>query len=328
MARINLKDIARLAGVSISTVSRVVNGPEQVNPATRERVYEAMRELGYQPGFPSIRREKPRILALVTPMLDSEFITDLTIALEKELHPHMIYPLLVNTEEENSLSVALSRDSSWVDLADMAVLVTMEIDDRAHEYLNERGLPFAAVHSRCARSFSVMNNNYLGGYDAASYLWSKGYRKIGVVRWSEVNRSFQEDRLTGFYTRLEELGVSRDSVPEEESALSIAGGAACTRRILRDHDCDALFYSCDTMAIGGIEYCHKQRIAIPDDLALMGFDDIRMAASLNLTTMKQFISAKARSVADYLIGRSRENPPAEFPEEITITPVVVERQTT
>ncbi len=328
MARINLKDIASRASVSITTVSRVINDPEQVNPATREKVYEVMRELGYRPGFPGQKRDKPRILALVTPMLDSEFISDFTIALELELHPCQIHPLLVNTGGESSLSVALSRDSSWVDLADMAVLVTMEIDSRAHEYLNERDLPFAAVHSRCSRSFSVMNNNYLGGYDAAGYLWDRGYRRFGVVRWSDAKRSFQEDRLTGFYTRLEELGFPRGSVPEEESALSIAGGAACTRRILRDRECDVLFYSCDIMAIGGIEYCHKQRIVIPDELAIMGFDDIRMAASLNLTTMKQFISAKARAVADYLVNRSRENPPAEFPEEITFTPVVVERQTT
>lgn len=328
MGKINLKDIARLSEVSITTVSRVLNDPEHVNTATRERVYRVMRELDYQVGFPSLLKEKPRILALVTPILESEFITDFIISLEKELHPNNIYPLLVHTEDEFDLSSFLIKDNSWVSLADMAVIVTMDIDDRAHSYLKERGLPFGAVHSRCSHTFSVMNNNYLGGYDAAGYLWNKGYRKIGVIRWIGESVSFQDDRLTGFKRKLEELGIHRENIPEEESSLTIAGGAGATRRILNEHDCEALFYTSDTMAIGGIEYCHKMKIAIPDELALMGFDDIRMAASLNLTTMKQFIPAKARAIADYLVNRSRMNPPPEYPEEMTITPVLVERQTT
>lgn len=328
MGKINLKDIAKLSDVSITTISRVLNDPEHVNTATRERVYRVMRELDYQPGFPSIIKKKPRILAIVTPILHSDFITDFVISLEKELHPSNIYPLLVHTEDTYDLSTFLSHDNSWVTLADMAVIITMEINERAQCYLKDRGLSFAAVHSRCAHTFSVMNNNYLGGYDAAGYLWNKGYRKIGIIRWSERNVSFQDDRLTGFYRKLEEIGIARDSVPEEESNLTIAGGAGATRRILKDHDCDALFYTSDTMAIGGIEYCHKMKITIPDDLALMGFDDIRMAASLNLTTMKQFIPAKARAIADYLINRSSMNPPPEYPEEMTISPVLVERQTT
>ncbi|MDC7233566.1 MAG: LacI family DNA-binding transcriptional regulator [Spirochaetales bacterium] len=329
MGRINLKDIARLAEVSITTVSRVINEPEQVNAVTRDRVYRVMRELDYQPGFPAvIRKDKPRILAMVTPVMDSEFISDLIVCLEKELHLHNIYLLLVHTDGADSLSLFLSRSNSWVGMADMAVIVTMEIDERAHAYLSERGLPFAAVHSRCRHTFSVMNNNYLGGYDAAAYLWSRGYRKPAVVRWNEGTVSFQDDRLAGFYRKMEELGVPREAIPEEESKLSIAGGEGATRRLLKDHPCDVLFYTSDTMAIGGIEYCHKQNIKIPEDLAVMGFDDIRMAGSLNLTTMKQFIPAKARAVADYLINRSGGHPPSEFPEEITITPVLVERQTT
>lgn len=328
MGKINLKDIARLSEVSITTVSRVLNDPEQVGSATRERVYRVMRELDYHPGFPSLKREKPRIAAIVTPILENDFTTDFIIALEKELHSNAIYPLLVHTRGECDLSVFLSQDNSWVSLADMAVIITMDIDDRAHCYLKERGLPFGAVHSRCTHTFSVLNNNYLGGYDAASYLWNKGYRKIGVIRWSEKHTSFQNDRLTGFYRRLEELGLENREVAEEESSLSIAGGAGATRRILKDRDCEALFYTSDTMAIGGIEYCHKMKINVPGDLALMGFDDIRMAASLNLTTMKQFIPAKARAIADYLVNRSRMNPPPEYLEEITITPVLVERKTT
>ncbi|MBF9014169.1 MULTISPECIES: LacI family DNA-binding transcriptional regulator [unclassified Oceanispirochaeta] len=328
MGKINLKDIARLSEVSITTVSRVLNDPEHVNAATRERVYRVMRELDYQPGFPSLKKDKPRILAIVVPVLNSDFTTDFIIALEKELHPYNIYPLLVHTQDEADLSAFLSHDNSWVTLADMAVIITMDIDERAQSYLKERGLPFGAVHSRCSHTFSVMNNNYLGGYDAAGHLWNKGYRKIGVVRWSGETVSFQDDRLTGFYRKLDELGIPRQDIPEEESSLTIAGGAGATRRILKDHDCEALFYTSDTMAIGGIEYCHKNKIAIPDDLALMGFDDIRMAASLNLTTMKQFIPAKARAIADYLVNRSRMNPPPEYPEEMTITPVLVERQTT
>ncbi|MDA3957615.1 LacI family DNA-binding transcriptional regulator [Oceanispirochaeta sp.] len=328
MGKVRLKEIARLSGVSISTVSRVVNEPDHVNSETREAVYGVMRELGYKPGYKASVSDKKGVLGVVTPQMYSEFAMDLILALEEEISPHGIYPLLINSGEERSLSVLLNRDSRWAGLVDMAVLVNMDVDERAFHYLQERNIHCAVVHSRCPYCFSVLNNNYLGGFDAAEYLWKKGYRRPGIIMWNNENNNIQEDRRTGFLKALEGRGVRADQIPQEYSRISPAGGSACTERILRDHDLDALFFTSDTMAIGGLEYCRKQKIRIPEDIAVMGFDDIRMASTMNLTTMKQFIPAKAKTVVDHLIQCRDAVLPPEYPGEVTMTPVLVERQTT
>ncbi len=331
MARIGLKDIARRAEVSISTVSRVINDPDQVNEETRNRVYAVMRELDYRTGFQARQREEASVLAVISHMTDSEFFMDFFIALEKELQPHGIYPMMVNSRGENSLSVFLSRDSSWAQIASMAVIIHMDVDERARDFLDSRRMPVVMVHSRNPWFFSVLNNNYLGGYDAAAYLYEKGYRRPAVVKWSDESGSFQSDRLTGFFKAMEERGIPLSGIPVEDSRMSIEGGAACTSRILSRYNPDVLFFTSDTMAMGGLEICRERGISVPGDLALMGFDDIRMAAPMNLTTMKQFIPAKARAVTDHLIRCRNDLFPGshaeEYPGELTMTPVLVERLT-
>ena len=328
MGKVRLKEIARLSGVSISTVSRVVNEPDQVNPETRDSVYRVMRELGFEPGYKAQSHEKRAVLGVVTPQIYTEFTMDLIIALEQELSPYGIYPLLINSRDEHSLSVLLSRDSAWTGLVEMAVLINMEVDERSSLFMKEKNIHCAAVHSRCPYFFSVLNNNYLGGFDAAEYLWSKGYRRPGIVMWRDEENSIQGDRQTGFIKALEGHGVSSDQIPREASSMTAFGGTVCIERILKDHDPDVLFYTSDTMAIGGIEYCREHKIRIPEDIAIMGFDDIRLASSMNLTTMKQFIPAKAKSVVDHLIQSRDSVLPLEYPGEVTMTPVLVERQTT
>ena len=332
MAKIGLKDIARRAEVSISTVSRVINDPDQVNEETRNRVYAVMRELDFRTGFQAERSGEATVLAVLSPMTDSEFFMDLFIALERELQPHGIYPMMVNSRGELSLSVFLSRDSSWARIASMAVIIHMDVDERARDFLDSRHMPVVMVHARNPWFFSVLNNNYLGGYDAAAYLWDKGYRHPAVVKWSDLPGSFQSDRLTGFFKAMEERGLPADDIPVEDSRMSIQGGAACTGRLLSRCKPDVLFFTSDTMAMGGLELCRERGISVPGDLALMGFDDIRMAGPMNLTTMKQFIPAKARAVTDHLI-RCRDDlfpgsHPEDYPGELTMTPVLVERLTT
>jgi DNA-binding LacI/PurR family transcriptional regulator len=328
MKRVGLKDIARLSGVSISTVSRVVNEPDQVHSETRDAVYQAMRELEYQPGYRENRGGERAVLGIITPQINTEFAMDLIVALEQELAPHGVYPLLINSRNEHSLSVQLSRDSSWTDMVNMAVFINMDVDERSFHFLKEKHIHCAAVHSRCSYFFSVLNNNFLGGSDAAEYLWNRGYRRPGLILWHDENNPVQSDRITGFLKSMETHGLSSASIPREYSSMTAAGGASSTEKILKDHDLDVLFYTSDTMAIGGLEYCREHKIRIPEDIAIMGFDDIRMASSLNLTTMKQFIPAKAKTVVDHLIQSRDSVLPAEYPGEVTMTPVLVERQTT
>lgn len=330
MGKISLKDIAGESGVSISTVSRVINDPEQVQLQTRNAVYQAMRSLGYKPSLKTdLTKKGSGAIALITSCKDSEFFMDFTMALQDELSSYKLYPLLIDTRGESSLSNFIAGNSDWVNLVDAVIVFYCEIDETARDFFNTRNLPVVTVHNRCPYFYSVMNNDYLGGYDSAAYLWGKGYRKFGMVYWNTLKDEKSRDRKIGFCKFLEEKGIPLNE--EEQLVLgemTIEGGALATEQLLSHYKADVIFYACDTMAIGGMEYCREKHIRIPEDLALMGFDDIRMAEAMNLTTMKQFIPAKARSVSHHITDALKGAVPSEIPEEVTITPVVVERKTT
>ncbi len=330
MGKINLKDIAERSGVSISTVSRVINDPDQVNIETREAVYQVMRELGYRRSLKkNENRQGKGAVALITSHSDSEFFMDFIIALQQELASRNLYPLLIDTREEESLSLFLSRNSSWADLVDAAIVFFCHIDEIARDFFKEHNIPVAAVHTRCPYFYAVMNNDYMGGYDAASFLWNKGYRSFGMVYWREDQFDRKSmDRKLGFLRFLEEKGIPFSEQKQlQYSDISLEGGYRATAALLERYSPDAVFYACDTMAIGGMEYCREKGISIPEEVALMGFDDIRMAEAMNLSTMNQFIPAKARSVSNHILQALEGALPGEFPEEVTITPIVVERQT-
>ncbi len=330
MGKINLKDIAEECGVSISTVSRVINDPDQVQAGTRENVYKAMRDLGYKPSLKTeTGKQGHGAVALITSCSGSEFFTDFMIALQDEFSRHNLYPLLIDTRGELSLSAFIGRNSSWVNLVDAAIVFYCQIDELARDFLKEHNLPTAVVHNRCPYFYSIMNNDYLGGYDAAAYLWDKGYRRFSLIDWDKKEEDKSGGRKAGFFQFLKEKDIDPDKdIRQQTERISMEGGYKATERLLEKGRPDVVFYACDTMAMGGIEYCREQGIRIPEDLAIMGFDDIRMAEAMNLTTMKQFISSKARSVSRHILDGLNGAIPPEFPEEVTITPIVVERKTT
>ena len=169
-----------------------------------------------------------------------------------------------------------------------------------------------------------MNNDYMGGYDAASFLWNKGYRSFGMVYWREDQFDRKSmDRKLGFLRFLEEEGIPfSENEQIEYSDISLEGGYKATAALLERYRPDAVFYACDTMAIGGMEYCREKGISIPGEVALMGFDDIRMAEAMNLSTMNQFISAKARSVSAHILKALEGELLEKFPKKSQLLPLL------
>jgi len=334
MAKIPLKEIAHRANVSISTVSRVVSNPDMVQLDTRQKVFLAMEQLGYR--LPVKGRPRGRgkgAIAVIIPAIDSEFFHEFLTELQKELTPLGMYTLLIDTQNQYDLSEFLEQDSGWTALVDGIICFYCTVDQRAHRFLMEKGLPVAIVHNRCPYYFSVMNNDYLGGFDAGAHLWERGYRKLGIVAFDSTEADKERDRINGFNAFLQSRKRIDDTLMYDECPIwieevSMEGGYRATALALAADQFQALFYLSDTMAIGGMEYCREHGISIPGQLAILGYDDLHLAKAMNLTTMKQFIPDQAKAVVDYLI-KSIENPiPDSQPGELTFTPVVVPRSTT
>lgn len=346
MAKIRLQDVADKSGVSIATISRIINTPDQVHPETRNKVYQVMDELGYKKDL----REKPRsrgkgAIAVITPHSDSEFFTEFVTSLFDHFTEDRIYPLIVHTRGEKSLSAYLEQDTSWVHLVDGVVVFFCDIDEQAQKFLVDHRLPTAVVHARNSFFYSVMNNDYLGGFDAAAHLWDRGYRYFRVVTWGTEEGKIR-DRVTGFTTFLKDQGYEMDNSRIITTQMSIKGGYQATAKLLEgglwgsgnqasnktsireNQGKPCIFYTSDSMAIGGLQFCREQGIKIPQEIGIMGYDDIRIAQAMNLTTMKQFIPAKAKAVWEYLHRNLGVVPLERSPEEITFTPVAILRGTT
>jgi LacI family transcriptional regulator len=127
--------------------------------------------------------------------------------------------------------------------------------------------------------------------------------------------------------------LQRGGLPfrEEDVAygtLDSAGGMEATRVLLANSKPDAIFYATDVMAVGGIRWLRSQRIPVPEEMGIMGFDDLTVAEALDLTTMRQFFDSKARMVVQYLVPRVTGEIPEDRIEELQVTPRVVERGTT
>ncbi len=335
MAKIPLKEIAKKAQVSISTTSRVLSNPHIVHLDTRLRVFKAMEELGYQVPVKGKPRGRGKgAVALVTPVIHSEFFLEFLTELQDGLTPLGLYPLVVDTRNQYDLGSFLEQDAGWTALVDGVICFFSTIDLRTHQYFLEKGLPLALIHSRCPYYFSVMNNDYLGGYDGAAFLWKRGYRNIGLVSFDPAKSDKFRDRVNGvkaFFQNQQTASMEQEPFSDTDiwiESMSMEGGFKAIERALEKKAYDALFFLTDTMAVGGMEYCRNRGISIPKELAILGYDDLHIAKALNISTMNQFIPDQARAVTNYL-KTYFENPiPRNQAGEITLTPVVIPRSTT
>lgn len=328
MERVTLEDVARAADVSPATVSRVVNDPSRVRTETREVVYRAMRQLGYTP--PAARpADDSRInsIALFTPdpLLDS--VIELVRAIEYELRETDVDLLLVSMHGERDVARFVSKHATLRKKMDAAIVFSAHIDQHAAAYFRSIDVPVVLMQARSTLVRSVSNNNFLGGHDATRYLIRCGYREIAFVGWQPSDDHI-ENRLAGYRSALEKAGLLCRPEHVVFGSLSPDGGLSATRELLQRQRPDAIFYAADIMAIGGMQEIHRLGLSIPQQIGVMGFDDLRIAGILGLTTMKQFFSTKARMVVQYLLDRVHGVIREDHIEELQVTPRVVARETT
>jgi LacI family transcriptional regulator len=184
------------------------------------------------------------------------------------------------------------------------------------------------IQARCHRERSICNNNYLGALDAVNFLIGRGYQNIAFIGW-DVHDDHLLDRYHGYKNALEQAGLYRgDEKMTAFGSLSKAGGYEATATLLNTVNPDAIFYAADSMAYGGYQYFREHSIRIPDDIGVIGFDDLDMSAVIGLTTMKQFIQVKAEMAVSYLSGRLSGEISEPLEEEVSITPRLVVRNST
>ena len=319
-------DVARAAGVSPSTVSRVLNRPNLVKSETKEKVYDAIQQVGYTP---PLKKEaiSSHTIGLAVPDISIDFIGELIRGIEQELDGSEYGLLLFNMKRKRTVSRYFRENAAFKKKVDALIIFSATLDDECVEFFRATNIPVVLLQSRCDREKSISTNNYLGAFNAVQFLIDSGYRKIAFVGWNPEDDHASE-RFHGYKNAVEKAGIAFHPEMAAFASLSIKGGYQATGELLSRYSPEAVFYACDSLAFGGYQYFNEKNIRVPQDIGLIGFDDLEFASVIGLTTMKQFIQRKVKMAISYLFDRLSGKIEEPLPEEICITPTLVIRNST
>ena len=329
-----VKDVATAAGVSLGTVSNVLNRPELVSPATRAKVEDAMAALGFvrNESARQLRAGSSRILAYLMLDAGNPFFTDVARGVEDAARAAGLAVFLCDSSEN------AGREAEYLDLLEQqrvqGVLITpVNPGSSRLVSLPARGTPVVVVDRVIDddQHCSVAVDDELGGEDALSHLIELGHTCLAYVG-GPTNIGQVVDRRAGARKALEGAGLPPENLVElTTAALTVAEGRGAGQRLAglpRDRRPTAAFCANDLLALGLLQQCVSLGLRVPDDLAIVGYDDIEFAAAaaVPLTSVRQPRQLLGQTAAELLLDESA-NPDHEH-QRVTFTPELVVRTST
>lgn len=294
MTRLTLESIAELAGVSRSTVSRVVNNHVSVRPEVRERVLAVIEQTGYQPD-PAARRlagQRANIIGLVIAEPAQSLFADpyfprLIQGITQACNPQdltLSLFLFHTKEEEANLYPKILHNN----LFDGLVIAGMHVDDPLVSQLIENDIPFVTVGRHESPKVNYIDtDNMAGSHTAVTHLIRLGRQRIGHIT-GHLNNRASLDRQDGYLNALRDRGRAIDPTLIERGDYTEASAYEAMHRLLAKN-VDAVFVASDSMALGALRALREANVKVPDDIAIVGFDDLP-PATLSvppLTTVRQ-----------------------------------------
>ncbi len=309
MGKFTLEQIAQMAGVSRSTVSRVVNNHAGVKPAVRERVSKVIQETGYHPdpAARSLAGQRSGIIGLVVPRAVQFLFTDpyyprlmQGIAQACNSYDYILSLFLFHTEEEEQkLSLRLLRNQ----LVDGVILSALPLDDPLVSQLLANQVPFVMIgRPDNPNQVSFVDvDNVAGAYSVVRHLIQLGRKRIGTIT-GPLNTTVGLDRRQGYLNALNDRGVMIDEALMVEGDFTEVSGFTGMQRLLRQN-LDAVFVASDTMAFGALRALRQAGVAVPNEVAMVGYDDLPSSATSEppLTTVRQPIRRLGAQAVENLI---------------------------
>ncbi|GAB4116685.1 MAG: substrate-binding domain-containing protein [Roseiflexaceae bacterium] len=328
---VTIRDVARHAGVSPMTVSRVINGSSQVSASTRAVVEEAVRTLGYVPNVLArgLSAQRTGTLALIVPDVANPFFTMVVRGAESIARQADYRVLLCNTESD--LELERGYVEAMLSHRVEGILIA-PVSDRSIEticLLEQHAIPTVLVD----RSIEGLARDLVQGDSVGDaqrlvrHLIEAGHRRIAMIAGGQ-EISTSRDRLRGYQLALKEAGIGYDPGLVLNSNYATDGGYQATQRILwREDRPDAIFAINSLVAVGAVRAIREQRLDIPGDIALACFDDIEHAAAICpfLTVMQQPAESYGRIATDRLLARI-DDPDREPPRSIILSAELIVRE--
>lgn len=311
MAKATIYDVAKEAGVGIGTVSRVLNASEQVNPETRARVLAAIDALGFVPKFEALARARKQVgrIGVLTPFFTSDSFVDrlrgIVAALNALPYELVVYDVASEAQRDGYLTnLALTHR------VDGLIVIGLPFDTATALRLLSNDLPTVVilpasdrVHPSLTR---IVHDDAIGGQMAAEYLLARGYRRLGFIGDTDIpsfTGTTSDHKLDRFRQTLARAGVA---LPDEYVGLAPFGMEPARQKA---HELlslpippRAIFAGSDTQAFGVIHAARERGLRVPEDVAVMGFDDIEHAEAFGLTTINQQLKESGRLAVEALMA--------------------------
>ena len=328
---VTIKDVARRANVSFTTVSHVVNKTRPVSRDTAARVNEAITALGYLPSelARSLKSSRTRTIGMIVTTTSNPFFGEVIRGVERACFDAGYALMICNTDDVAQRLVAYMR-TLFAKRVDAVVVMTSNASPEFFRRLGQiRRVPVVAIDAPRDTVASVFSDDsILGGRLVADFLAAQGFTRIGCVS-GPLEHPRMIDRLIGFNAALEASGLRLDPALVRHTAVTMEGGRDAARQLLSgpaETRPQAIFALSDIMAIGLLHGAHELGLSIPGDLSVVGYDDIELARYTfpPLTTVRQpaaeIGAAAARAIIDHLDGD------VPLPRAVALQPELIVRQ--
>ena len=326
-----IHDVARIAGVGIGTVSRVINNSPGVKPATRTRVLSAIAQLNYRPNpiARSMISKRTGAIGVIVPFFTRPFHTELLRAVQASLSRSGKELVLYDVENVTQRNYYLS-ELPMLGRVDGLLLLSLPLDNEYAVVIKNSGIPVVLIDTYSPFFTSLVVENIEGAYQAVKFLIELGHRRIGFINGViEGNIKFNQanDRLIGLHRAFGEAELLFEPELMLTSEWNRSGGKQAALQLLsQEKRPTAIFAASDMQAIGVLEAAKDLHLNVPEDVSVIGFDGIEVAELLELSTIQQPMQRLGE------LGVSKLNEiikkPQQLPELIRLNTTLIARRTT
>ena len=323
-------DVAKHAGVSITTVSRMMNDPNKVNPETRKRVLASIDALDFVPKTEARVRAMQRNgrIGVITPFFTAPSFVQRLRGIAGALSPLNFELIIYTVDSTDHLQRYLSTLPLTGNL-DGLIILSLPVSDQDAQRLVNHGLPTMLVEYPHPRLNFVEIDDVQGGYMAATYLLKKGHRRIAFLGDTDLPEYAIHPvslRLIGFRQALEETGIDLPDMFVRLAPYSQEQTRQVARELLSlPRPPTAIFAATDFQALGVLKVARQLNVGVPEQLAVIGFDDLDMAEYADLTTISQHLDESGRLAVEILIAQIES--PSQLPRHVKIPLNIIERTT-
>ena len=309
-----IEDVARAAGVSAMTVSRVINGKRNVSESTRLRVLQSIEELRYSPNTAArtLAAGEAIHIGLLYANPSAAYLRQFLVGAlggARKLGAHLVLETCESESATEQAETAREFLGSSID----GVMLPPPLSDSAavHSEVAAAGTPMVTVAMGLPNEggLNVRIDDFAAAREMTAHLIELGHRRIGFIR-GHPNITASSERHRGFVAALEEAGIDPDEAPVEQGYFTYRSGLVAAERLLaRDPRPTAIFASNDDMAAATVNVAHRGGLDIPKDLSVAGFDDTSPATTVwpELTTIRQPIAEMAEAAVELLMGDLRSD---------------------